>query len=110
MSNFLIQFLNAIGGHHEHCAEYDAFIERGRDFAEQEQNDEALQEYNAAIALLPQRTEGYAARASLYDAIGEYEKSIEDYNTLLTLVPKNTSNVEARMMVEAHLAKKLRKS
>jgi tetratricopeptide (TPR) repeat protein len=108
MSNFFTNFIGTLTGHTRD--DYMAIVEKGRDHAELEENQEALDQYNAAINLKPNRPEGYAARASLYDAIGEYEKAIEDYNTLLRIFPKDTSAIESRMLVESHLARKLKKA
>lgn len=107
MSNFFTNFIGTLAGHTRD--DYMAIVERGRDHAEAEENQQALEQYNAAINLKPNRPEGYAARASLYDATGEYEKAIEDYNTLLRIFPKDTSAIESRMLVESHLARKLKR-
>ena len=65
-----------------------AYFNRGRAYAEQGDDDLAIDDYTAAIELDPQFAQAYNGRGRAYDEQGDYEQAMEDYTAAIELDPQ----------------------
>jgi len=66
-----------------------AYLNRGEDLYREGKYDEAIREYNRAIAINKKLAEGYLKRGFAYDDKGNYNKAIADYTSALRIKPDN---------------------
>ena len=66
-------------------AKYEDYLEEGE---KAQETEAALTAYSLAIALQPERTEAYAARAAVYAASGAYSDACSDYRQAIYLGDK----------------------
>ncbi len=66
-----------------------AYYSRGYAFYEKGLLDNALADYNTAIALNPFSYESYNNRGIILEKKGRYEEAIEDFGTVIRLMPSN---------------------
>jgi tetratricopeptide (TPR) repeat protein len=59
----------------------------GNYYFEKHEYDKALEQFSAAIALMPRNGYIYAARGDCYQALGKYEWAVADYTQAVTLYP-----------------------
>jgi len=70
----------------EHLA--TAFMSRGNSYLEMERYDQAINDYNQAIILVPDNANFYSNRANAYEQKNQSNRAISDYNTAIHLNPK----------------------
>lgn len=66
-----------------------AYYNRARTFQEQEKNNEALEDYTAAIRLDPGYKDSYLNRGVILGKLGRMDAAISDFNTVLRLDPSD---------------------
>lgn len=70
-------------------ADYDAFLNQGVIFRRQGKRGKALESFQKAISMQPQKAEGYANRGNLYFDQKNWDKALSDYNKALEINPQN---------------------
>ena len=75
---------------------YYNYSERGRNYALNGDNVNALLDYNKAIELHPDDVYYYDVRGDLCLKMKEYDKAIEDYDRILKIKPKNAVTFKER--------------
>jgi tetratricopeptide (TPR) repeat protein len=65
----------------------DAYSNRGVAYADLNQNERAIEDYNKAIGLNPNYAEAYINRGNAYADLNQNERAIEDYNKAIELNP-----------------------
>jgi len=68
-----------------------AYLDRGLTYAANNDANNALADYTAAIAAKPDDLLAYRERAAVYVALGDFEKAKADYAALLKLQPRDYS-------------------
>lgn len=76
---------------------------RGNARVSQRKLEEAIADYNQAIALAPDAPDPYLNRGAAFEGLGEWEKAIADYNTVLDLDPGDPAAYNNRGNAEAGL-------
>ena len=64
---------------------------RGLAYADKEDYDRAIADYDKALELDPKDATAYNNRGFTYDKKGDYDKAIADYNKALELDPKDAT-------------------
>lgn len=65
------------------------FNNRGVAYAELKEHDEAIADFNRALALDPKYAQPYNNRGLTYDEQGEFDKAMSDYRQAIALDPKD---------------------
>ena len=68
-----------------------AYNQRGNDYARNGQDELAIADYDAAIALDPEYAESYNNRGVTHTHLGQRELAFADYTTAMTLAPYGTA-------------------
>jgi tetratricopeptide (TPR) repeat protein len=82
---------------------YDKAVMDGLSDLNLNQPKKAIQAFERAIEIDPNRAGGYLGRANCLNTLGQYEQSIEDYNRALALDPKLANAYVNRGVAHAHL-------
>ena len=61
---------------------------RGRDYSEQGDHENAIEAYDEAIRLNPQSAKAYNNRGIAYGELSQYERAIEDFDEAIRLNPQ----------------------
>lgn len=69
------------------CASADDALDRGNEFFEVRQYEEAVEEYTEALRIDPEYAGAYYNRGYAYYLMGRYDRSIADYSKSLRLEP-----------------------
>jgi len=83
-----------------------AYSSRGFAYLHTGQNQQAIQDYDEAIRLAPERVDlynDYFNRGFVYNAIGQHQRAVEDYNEAIRLNPGQGWLYDARAMVYDNL-------
>jgi tetratricopeptide (TPR) repeat protein len=67
------------------------YVKRGLAWAEKDDYDRAINEYNEALRIAPNHAAAHARRASAWQRKGDYARAIADYTELARIEPKNVS-------------------
>ena len=81
----------------------NAYLERGWDYNELQQYDNAIYDLTQAIKLSPRSAVAYSRRAWVHDTRGEYLKAIADATRAIHLAPENADAYQARACAYASL-------
>jgi lipoprotein NlpI len=73
-----------------------AYLNRGNVYADQRRFEEAMADYEAALALAPDLVEAHLSRGRLYEEGGLYDQAIADYAAIVALQPKEPAAYDAR--------------
>jgi tetratricopeptide (TPR) repeat protein len=87
----------------KHPKNFEAFLERGWDYNELQQYDNAVYDLTQAIRLNPKSAIAYSRRAWVHDTRGEYQKALADATHAIRLNPKNAEAYQARAVAYASL-------
>jgi len=60
---------------------------RGRAYFEMEYYQQAAEDFNKVVRLIPQCAECYFNRANAYNGMGQLSRAVEDYNEAIRLMP-----------------------
>ncbi len=82
---------------------YDTYLNRGGDHLDEGEYDAAIDDYNEAIRLNPDRVEAYYNRGLAYVDKGDHNSAITDFNIAIELDPNNTEAEEALELAEKEL-------
>ncbi|MBE9593113.1 MAG: tetratricopeptide repeat protein, partial [Proteobacteria bacterium] len=82
-----------------------AYNNRGLAYAELNQYERAIEDYNEAIKLNSNYAEGYSNRGLAYAELNQYESAIEDYNEAIKLNPNLAEAYYNRGIAYAELKK-----
>ncbi len=82
----------------KHATEAEAHFNKGGDFYDQNDYENAIKEYNQAIQLAPSFPGSYNNRGITYYAMGELDKAIQDYTQAIQLDPETASHYSNRGM------------
>lgn len=66
----------------------EAYVDRGLDYAELGQFEQAIRDYDEAIRLNPEYPRAYNNRGTAYTRLGYIERGIEDYDEAIRLNPQ----------------------
>jgi tetratricopeptide (TPR) repeat protein len=69
--------------------DHNGLFNRGHSYEANGQYDQAVSDYNRAIALKPDLAMAYEARANAYYKLRQYDWAITDYNRAIALMPDN---------------------
>ena len=69
------------------CASADDALDKGNEFFEVRQYEEAVEEYTEALRIDPEYAGAYYNRGYAYYLMGRYDRSIADYSESLRLEP-----------------------
>ena len=65
--------------------------------------ERALEDFNRAIKIDPQRADGYLGRANTLNTMGQYHEALEDYDRALEIDPKLANAYVNRGSAYSHL-------
>jgi tetratricopeptide (TPR) repeat protein len=85
---------------------YDKAIMDGLSKLNLNKPEKAIQAFERAIEIDPNRADGYLGRANSLNTLGQYQRSIEDYNRALELDPKLANAYVNRGIAHAHLGER----
>ena len=75
----------------EEPVDADGFHKRGNRYSRNGSYEQAIRDYNQAIALNPKYVEAYANKGSVYYSQGKYQKAIQNWEKAIFLgVPRQT--------------------
>jgi len=74
---------------------------RGNSRVSQNKLEAAIEDYNRAIALMPEAPDPYLNRGAAWEGLQEWDKAIADYNHVLSLDPKDAAAYNNRGNAEA---------
>ena len=76
-----------------------AYYGRGLAYYEMGRTDQALEDYNKAIALDPYYSKAYATRGFVFDKLGHLEKAMADYDKAISLSPEEAQAYNNRGVI-----------
>ncbi len=82
-----------------------AHFNRGNAYYSEEQYNQALADYNAALRIKPDYIKVYLNRGNAYARIGQYSRAIADYDHSLRLKPNDFGAYGSRATAHCHLGK-----
>ena len=65
--------------------------------------EEALEDFNRAISIDPNHTDGYLGRANTLNTLGRYQESLEDYARVIEINPEIANAYVNRAIAYSHL-------
>jgi tetratricopeptide (TPR) repeat protein len=65
--------------------------------------EEALEDFNRAISIDPNHTDGYLGRANTLNTLGRYEESLKDYARVIEINPEIANAYVNRAIAYSHL-------
>ena len=71
------------------------FFERGVDYAEKKQYDNAIDDFTKAISLTPDDAQAYVKRGEAAASKGDYDRAIADFTKAAALDPRQSTAVQA---------------
>ena len=82
---------------------YDDAVLSGVSSLNRGKTDKALENFNRAIQIDPQRAGGYLGRGNTYNVLGQYEAAIADYNIAISIKPDQAETYVNRAIAYSHL-------
>ena len=67
----------------------EQFLDKGLEYADKGQHDEAISEFSKAIALNPRFADAYNHRGASYAQKRQHDKAISDYNKAIEINPNH---------------------
>lgn len=83
--------------------EYDDAVLDGVSHLNRDKPEKALEDFNRAIMMDPQRVDGYAGRANVLNVMGRYAESIKDYNIAIEMDPTLANAYVNRGIAYSHM-------
>ena len=74
----------------------EALLNRGQVFEDQNEDQKAIDDYTAAIALNTRYPVLYFQRAGVYERLGQLEPAVADFTEVLALLPDDPASLAAR--------------
>ena len=82
---------------------YDDAVLSGVSSLNRGKTDKAMENFNRAIQLDPQRAGGYLGRGNTYNILGQYEEAVADYNKAISINPDQAEAYANRAIAYSHL-------
>ncbi len=75
-----------------------AYFQRGEAYAQLNDYDQAMENYNKVLEILPNFAPAFLARGELFSKLGNYDQSLKDFNKGIELTPKDATAYTAIAM------------
>lgn len=84
-------------------SKYDDAVLDGISHLNTDEPEKALEDFNRAIKIDPQRADGYLGRANSLNTLGKYSKALEDYHRVIEIEPDLANVYVNRAIAYSHL-------
>ncbi len=84
-------------------SDYDDAVLDGASHLNRGKPEKALEDFNRAIKIDPQRVDGYAGRANVFNTMGRYRESLRDYNIAIEMDPTLANAYVNRGLAYSHM-------
>ncbi|MBI3353658.1 MAG: tetratricopeptide repeat protein [Nitrospirae bacterium] len=86
----------------ERWLQINGWVEKGNEYSLKKEYDNAIENYNKAIAFNPDDADVYTQRGKAYYDKGQYDKAIEDFNRAIALNPNDENAYAMRGFAYIH--------